>query len=206
MHRSPLAAGWAAGCLVFALAARAAAPDWLDDRFELPPGFRIYRAAGPALSGGSYALAFDGEGRLLVGDGTALRRLVDDDGDGIFDRFETLATGLGPRGPQGILVWGDDVFAVGGDGVQRFGGYESGRPLTARGRMGSVLRTGGDHDAHTLLRGHDGWIYLMTGNGSGLSDRAHITEKTSPALFEREASVFRISRDGARWECVARGG
>src|SRR5262249_26350232 len=102
--------------------------------------------------------------------------------------------------------WGDEVFAVGGDGVQRFSGYQSGGPLTARGRMGAALRTGGDHDAHTLLRGQDGWIYLMAGNGSGLSGRAHITEKTSPALFEREASVFRISRDGTRWECVASGG
>src|SRR5437773_11489446 len=81
--------------------AHAATNLWLDDQFELPPGFRIYRAAGPELSGGSYALTVDGEGRLLVGDGTAVRRLTDRDGDGVFDRFEVIATGLGVRGPQG---------------------------------------------------------------------------------------------------------
>ena len=53
----------------------------LADRFELPPGFHIYRAAGPELSGGSYALTFDGEGQLLVGDGNAVRRLIDKDGE-----------------------------------------------------------------------------------------------------------------------------
>src|SRR5262245_36177695 len=90
----------------------------LADRFELPPGFHIYRAAGPELSGGSYALTFDGEGRLLVGDGNAVRRLIDRDGDSVFDSYEVIATGLGGRGPQGLLVYGDKLFAVGGDGIQ----------------------------------------------------------------------------------------
>src|SRR5881396_3175749 len=106
-----------------------AGPVWLDDRFELPAGFHIYRAAGPELSGGSYALTFDGEGRLLVGDGTAVRRLTDEDNDGVFDRFEVIAPGLGPRGPQGLLVDGDRLYAVGGDGLQLFDGYRSGGTL-----------------------------------------------------------------------------
>src|SRR5438094_6202908 len=84
-----------------------ATPELLDDQFELPRGFHIYRAAGPELSGGSYAMTFDGDGRLLVGDGTAVRRLKDADGDGVFDGFEMVAGGLGPRGPQGLLVYGD---------------------------------------------------------------------------------------------------
>ena len=60
-------------------ATQGAGPVLLNDRFELPPGFSIYRAAGPEISGGSYALTFDGDGRLLVGDGTAIRRLTDQD-------------------------------------------------------------------------------------------------------------------------------
>src|SRR5689334_1469128 len=103
-----------------------AAPELLDDQFELPRGFHIYRAAGPELSGGSYVMTFDGQGRLLVGDGTAVRRLKDTDGDGVFDEFEVIATGLGPRGPQGLLVYGDRLYAVGGDGIQLYEGYRSG--------------------------------------------------------------------------------
>ncbi len=197
---------------VFGLASLAAAltavsrPVDLTDRFDLPPGFHIHRVAGAEITGGSYSLTFDGEGRLLVGDGNAVRRLGDKDGDGEFDSFEVIAQGLGSRGPQGLLVCDERLYAVGGDGVQLFDGYGSAAPLIHRGRLGQPFRTGGDHDAHTLLRGHDGWLYLMAGNGAGTKDRVHITEESSPCLFEREASVFRISPDGSKWECLAAGG
>src|SRR6185503_957142 len=123
--------------------------------------------AGPELSGGSYDLAFDGQGRLLVGDGNAVRRLNDVDGDGVFDSYDVIATGLGWRGPQGLLVYGDRLFAVGGDGIQLFEGYSSSGPLVHRGRIGAKFSTGGDHEAHTLLRGHDGYIYFVSGDGGG---------------------------------------
>jgi putative heme-binding domain-containing protein len=192
--------------LALLLLSLAADPAWLEDRFELPPGFRIYRAAGRDLSGGSYDIAFDGQGRLLAGDGEAVRRLEDRDGDGLFDHSEVMARGLGPRGPQGLLVVGDRLYAVGGDGVQLFDGYLSGGPPVHRGRIGNPFSTGGDHAAHTVLRGHDGFIYFITGDGGGTRERVHITEETSPALFERSASVFRVSADGSRWECFGTGG
>src|SRR5262245_8107541 len=173
--------------LALAFCVAAADPDLLDDRFALPSGFHIYRAAGPELSGGSYDLCFDGEGRLLVGDGNAVRRLIDKDKDGIFDSFEVIATGLGWRGPQGLLVWGDRLYAVGGDGIQLFEGYLPGGPLIHRGRIGNKLNTGGDHEAHTILRGHDGYLYFIAGDGGGTKDRLHITEESSPVLFARAA-------------------
>jgi putative heme-binding domain-containing protein len=191
--------------LATALAAQSAPID-LTEHFELPPGFHIYRAANRELTGGSYALTFDGEGRLMVGDGNAVRRLADLDGDGVFDSFEVIATGLGSRGPQGLLVYGDRLYAVGGDGLQLFEGYGSAAPLTHRGRLGNPFGTGGDHDAHTIFRGRDGWLYFMAGNGAGTKDRVHITEESSPCRFEREASVFRINPDGTKWECIAVGG
>ncbi len=166
-----------------------AGPALLDDQFELPRGFHIYQAAGPDLSGGSYAIRFDGQGRLLVGDGTSVRRLKDTDDDGVFDGFETLASGLGWRGPQGLLVYGDHLYAVGGDGIQVFEGYASGGPLRHKGRIGQKFLTGGDHDAHTIFRGHDGYLYFMAGNGAGISGRTHITESNSPVLFLREDAI-----------------
>lgn len=182
------------------------APVFLENQFELPQGFRIYRAATPELTGGSYDLAFDGEGRLLVGDGNAIRRLKDTDDDGVFDSFEVIATGLGWRGPQGLLVYGDRLYAVGGDGIQLYEGYASATNLVHKGRIGQPFRTGGDHEGHTILRGHDGHLYFVSGDGGGTGDRLHITEAASPVLFERAASVFRISPDGKRWECVGAGG
>jgi putative heme-binding domain-containing protein len=195
----------ALACLLF-VSVCAADPRFLDEQFELPPGFHIQRVATQEQSGGSYDLCFDAQGRLLVGDGNAVRRLKDKDGNGVYDGYEVIATGLGPRGPQGLLVWGDRLYAVGGDGLQLFEGYESGGPLVHRGRLGAELNTGGDHDAHTIFRGPDDHIYLMAGNGSGIRDRLHITETNSPVMFEREASVFRISPDGKKWECIGSGG
>ena len=63
--------------LCFAPMLAFSAPVFLESQFELPPGFRIYRAATAELSAGSYDLTFDGQGRLLVGDGNAIRRLKD---------------------------------------------------------------------------------------------------------------------------------
>jgi hypothetical protein len=183
-----------------------AAPVYLENQFDLPKGFRIYRAAGNDLAGGSYDIAFDGKGRLLVGDGKTIRRLADQDNDGVYDSFESIAEGLGGRGPQGLIVRGDRLYAVGGDGLQLFEGYNSGGRLTHRGRLGAPFNTGGDHGAHTILPGHDGYLYFVSGDGGGVGGRKHITEETSPALTERAASVFRISPDGKRWECWANGG
>ena len=140
-------------------------------------------------SPGSYDLVLDGEGRLLVGDGNAVRRLEDSDGDQVYDKSTGIAKGLGGRGPQGLVVYGDHLYAVGGDGVQLYSGYKAGGTLKRERRLGERFNTGGDHAAHTLLRGLDGWIYMVSGDGGGISERKHITEKSSPVLYERTASV-----------------
>ncbi|MBT3912283.1 MAG: hypothetical protein HOF22_03685 [Verrucomicrobia bacterium] len=72
-------------CLINSITSTAAEPILLDDQFQLPPGFHIYRAAEPELTGGSYDLTLDGQGRLLVAEGNSLRRVVDTDNDGIYD-------------------------------------------------------------------------------------------------------------------------
>ena len=63
----------------------------LDEQFILPVGFHIYKAADSSLTGDSYDLTFDSEGRLLVGDGKAVRRLTDTDGGQIYDQAEPIA-------------------------------------------------------------------------------------------------------------------
>ena len=192
--------------LVCLTTASAEPPRLLDSQFNLPPGFHIYKVADRSLTGGSYDLVLDGEGRLLVGDGNAVRRLEDTDGDQVYDTTRVIATGLGGRGPQGLVVYGDHLYAVGGDGVQLYSGYKAGGTLKRERRLGERFNTGGDHAAHTLLRGLDGWIYMVSGDGGGIGERRHITEKSSPVLYERTASVFRFDPTGKTWECIGAGG
>ena len=90
------------------------APVYVDDQFELPSGFHIYKLAENNATGGSYDIIFDGQGRILVGDTTSVRRLEDKDEDGLYESYKVIATGLGGRGPQGLLVYGDNLYAVGG--------------------------------------------------------------------------------------------
>ncbi|MEE3373354.1 MAG: HEAT repeat domain-containing protein [Planctomycetota bacterium] len=183
-------------------------PVLLDEQFILPPGFHIYRAAEAQLTGGSYDLAFDGSGRLLVGDGRAVRRLADTDGNGVFDAQQTIADGpaVAGRGPQGLLVYGDHLYVVAGDGLQLFSGAQGAGRLKFERRLGQPFNTGGDHTAHTVLRGLDGFVYLVTGDGGGTHDRRHITQASSPNHVERAASVFRLDPSGQQWECIAAGG
>ncbi len=195
-------------CIINSVNLTAAEPTLLDDQFQLPSGFHIYRAAEPELSGGSYDLTFDGQGRLLVAEGNSLRRLVDTDNNGIYDFKETIADGaaLRGRGPQGLLVLDDNLYTVSGDGVQLLSGYNSGDELKHERRLGAPFNTGGDHAAHTILRGLDGYIYLVSGDGGGIGGRKHITQENSPVREERSASVFRFNPMGDQWECIGSGG
>ncbi len=173
--------------------------EFLDERFQLPPGFRIYRYASKEVAPGGYSIAFDGEGRVYVGGDGVILRLIDRDGDGVAEASERVAEGLGKRCPQGLLVVGRRIYAASDRGLVIL---EDGKRRTA----GGVLRAGGDHGTHALVRGLDGFIYFAAGNGSGAKDRSHITEDTSICRSIEGGTIFRIDPDGRRWEAWGTGG
>ena len=41
------------------------------------------------------------------------------------------------------------------------------------------LKTGGEHAAHAVLRGPDGWLYLLCGNNTDI-DKSYAELPTSP--------------------------
>ncbi len=66
------------------------------------------------------------------------------------------------------------------------------------------MKTGGEHDAHALRRGPDGWLYLLCGNNAGI-DRKYATLSTSPVKEPIAGAVVRFPPDFKGSEIVADG-
>ncbi len=66
------------------------------------------------------------------------------------------------------------------------------------------LPTGGEHDAHAIRRGPDGWWYLMVGNfAQGIGSIQ--TDTDAPVINPRAGTLWRISPDFSKRGCWAHG-
>jgi putative heme-binding domain-containing protein len=181
--------------------AHAAPPPVADVR--TPPGFSTYLYSDQRLANDVYTLTIDDEGRVLVAGRGYVRVLVDDDGDGRADRAIDLIDGL-KDGPMGLLAEGDSLYVVSDGGLKRYRGYNGRDKLTHPPETLLAAKASGEHDAHAVRRGPDGWLYLLCGNGAGI-DRSKITSPRSPVKDPVAGSLVRISPDGTQVEVVADG-
>src|SRR3954453_11760347 len=137
-------------------------PGRADDRvvshgLRLPAGFSVTEFAGDDLAHDCYTLTINPKGQGVLAGRGYIRLLLDDNGDGKADRAVEVADN--PKdGAMGLLWEGDTLWAVGGGGLRK---YKSGPVGKAVGPSEVVrpLKTGGEHDAHALRRGPDGWLY-----------------------------------------------
>ncbi len=141
-------------------------------RFAVPKGFSITCVAPPELTGSVVALNFDAQGRPCVGaERGPIFRLVDKDGDGIFDGKVDIAPRL--SNSQGFTFSRDSLFAT-GHGPEGAGIYRMTAP-DADGifRKVTLLRasTGPmqEHGLHAVVIGPEGSLYVNNGNHVHLS-------------------------------------
>lgn len=66
------------------------------------------------------------------------------------------------------------------------------------------IKTGGEHDAHAIRLGSDGWFYLLAGNGTVILPE-YFAGKYSPVKDPRAGFLMRISPDFKSKEIVAHG-
>jgi len=66
------------------------------------------------------------------------------------------------------------------------------------------LKTGGEHDAHAIRRGPDGWLYVLCGNNTNV-DKLVKPAATSPIKNPIAGCVLRFSPDFKTTEIVAQG-
>jgi putative heme-binding domain-containing protein len=184
--------------LVAAVSAPQPAPD-----LKLPSGFHAYLYSDQALANDIYTMTVDESGRVLVAGRGYVRVLIDDDGDGRADRAIDLIDGL-KDGPMGLFAEGDSLFVVADGGLKRYRGYNGRDKLKGPPDLIYAVKTSGEHEAHAVRRGPDGWLYLMCGNMSGVK-KEHLDSLRSPVKDPIAGSLIRISPDGKRIEAVCDG-
>lgn len=156
--------------------------------FAVPAGFEVIEVASDRLVHDAFCMTMDASGRPVVSGPGYVRTLVDDTGDGIYDRF--VAWGSGPKeGAQGLWSEGKDLYWVGDKGLWK--SRDANGDLVGDGPATRLfaLPTGGEHDAHAIRRGPDGYWYLMVGN----------LAKGIPALLNDGESFVGRPRAGTLW-------
>ncbi len=179
--------------------ARAAQP---DHGLQVPPGFEVTQFADDKLAADIHCLTLDPAGRVVVSGRGYVRLLLDDDGNGKADRALDFAQA--PRdGAMGLFWEGDSLYCVGDGGLRVYrDAYGAGRLRPSKLLFKCI--TGGEHSAHAVQRGPDGWMYFLCGDHAGIT-QAHATLPTSPIKDPISGCVLRFPPDFKGCEIVADG-
>lgn len=171
---------------------------------KVPSGFAVDSFAGPELANDIYCMSISSDGRVIVAGRGYIRELIDDNNDGVAERASDLVTGI-QEGPMGLLLEGNTLYAVTDGGLWRFENCDGERPVSLMsGTKILALKTGGEHHAHAVRRGPDGWLYVLCGNNTGVNAKA-ITTATSPVKAPIAGCLIRVDTSGKNVEVIADG-
>jgi glucose/arabinose dehydrogenase len=180
------------------IAAQAPAPG-----LRAPAGFEVTEYADQSLANDIYTLTIDGQGRVVVAGRGYIRTLIDDDRDGKADRGIDFAHE--PKdGAMGMLFEGGTLYVTGDGGLRRFRDRDGDGRADGPSQLLRAMKTGGEHAAHAIRRGPDGWLYVLCGNNTGI-DATYATLPTSPIKDPIAGCVLRFSPDLKDSEIVAHG-
>ena len=157
-----------------------------------PPGFTVELYAREPLVRNPCAMAFDGRGRLFVGQGPQYRNpkpatpgdtveiLIDTDGDGIADKTKTFARGLNCI--QGLAWHGRDLWIANAPDLTVVrdldGDDEADDYVLLYTDLGNI-----EHGLHGLNFAPDGKLYMSKGNSKGLNQPGRIAPQPFRELF-----------------------
>jgi putative membrane-bound dehydrogenase-like protein len=173
------------------------------DQLQAPPGFVVTQYADDRLAHDIFSMTIDALGRVVVSGPGYVRILVDSNNDGVADSFKQFADG--PKtGAQGMFFLGRDLFCTGDAGLLRFRDKNADDRADGPPEVFLRLKTGGEHFAHSVQKGPDGWWYLVVGN-EGHITRSYATGLTSPVKEPRAGTVIRLKPDLSGGEVVSDG-
>jgi putative membrane-bound dehydrogenase-like protein len=191
---------------VLTIAALAAVPlraDNIQCGLRVPPGFEVTEFADSKLANDIFSMTLDPHGRVVVSGRGYIRILVDDDNVGRADRAIDFTDG--PKdGAQGLLFEGSSLYFTGDGGLRRYRDENGDGKADGPAELIRAMNTGGEHHAHAIKRGPDGWLYVLCGNMTGI-DRTYATLPTSPIKEPVAGCLLRFTPDLKNSEIVADG-
>lgn len=167
-----------------------------DPPFWVPDGFVVQRVADDKLAHDCFCMTLDHAGRPIVSGPGYLRTLIDDDRDGVFDRSIDWTREI-KQGAQGLWSEGKSLYWVSDGGLWRSEDTDGDSVANGRAQRVIELPTGGEHDAHAIKRGPDGYWYLIAGNFAANISRL-ANDPNAPIARPRAGTLWRMSPDFSR--------
>ena len=188
----------AAGILLFV---HALAADEIG--VKVPDGFEVIEFAGDDLARDIYSMTIDSKGHVVVAGAGYVKILVDRDGDGKADEAK-LFSELPKNGAQGMYFHGRSLVCIGDGGLLRLNDTNGDDKADGPPDLFLKVKTGGEHDVHSIQQGPDGWWYLIAGNNAGINSK-YATLPSSPVKTPRAGVLFRLKPDLTGGELLADG-
>lgn len=172
-----------------------------DLGLTVPEGFTVTRYADDTLAHDIFAMTIDTQGRVVVSGPGYVKILVDSDNDGVADRAIDFANGP-TTGAQGLYFYGRNLLCTGDAGLIHYKDENADDRADGPPDVLLKIKTGGEHHAHAIRRGPDGWWYLIAGNFAEVT-RGYVTETTSPVKAPHGGVILRLKPDASGAEIIA---
>lgn len=169
--------------------------------FTVPDGFEVSVYADDTLASDIHTLTTDAKGRIVVAGRGYVKILEDTKGTGKADRA-ILFSDTPKSGARGMYFDGDALICTGDGGVLRITGAVDGKPA----KVAQLFKIGsnGEHTANGIVRGPDGWFYMICGNNAGVGPE-HCKGAESLIKKPNSGALVRFSGDGKVIETLADG-
>jgi putative heme-binding domain-containing protein len=166
---------------------------------RVPAGFEVTEFADSSLANDIFTMTLDPNGRVVVAGRGYIRVLTEKDGKA----DSAIEVADAPKeGAMGLLWEGDYLYFTGDGGLRRY--RIKNDKADGPAELLCKLKTGGEHDAHAIRRGPDGWLYVLCGNNTNV-EKLVKPAATSPIKNPVAGCVLRLSPDFKRTEIVAHG-
>src|ERR1043166_6400819 len=168
---------------------------------RVAPNFRVTQFADETLAYDIYAMTFDAQGRVVVTGPGYIRRLESTNGNQTASQAVLFAATK--TGGMGMCFEGHDLLFF-GDGTRSVF-HDANGDGVADGPPEPIAQFGnGEHGAHAIRKGPDGFYYLIGGNDSGFN-ASHANNPASPIREPEAGCLLRFAPDLKSSEIIAQG-